>query len=144
MIVPLIISGVLYFFFAFCMFKIGKKLNVEMPWLAFIPIVQIWVFVASAGKPWWWILLLFVPIVNFFIGIYLWMCIAENLGKSKWLGLLMLVPVVNLVMLVIFAFSTGEGGGSMGGLTDFGDTGFDDSDLSSFVPPSSDDDDDTF
>lgn len=143
MLVGGIVGAVLYLFFAFCLFKIGKKLDVEMAWLAFIPIVQVWVFVASAGKPWWWILLLFIPVINLIIGIYLWMCIAENLGKSKWLGILMILPLINLVMLAVFAFSKGAAG-SMGELSDFEGASFDDSDLSSFVPPADEEDEDTF
>jgi uncharacterized membrane protein YoaK (UPF0700 family) len=91
------------------MFLIAKKLDVPAPWIAWIPIIQIWTVVASAGKPWWWILLLLVPIVNIIVGIYLWVCITENLGRNKWLGLLMLVPIVNFVFLGILAFSKTEG-----------------------------------
>jgi len=98
-----------YIFFSLCLFLIAKKLNVNAPWIAWIPIVQIWTIVASAGKPWWWILLLFVPIVNFVINIYLWMLISENLGRNRWLGLLMLIPIVNIVFLGMLAFSKTEG-----------------------------------
>ncbi len=94
-----------YLFFAFCIYKIAKKLDVPAAWLAWIPIAQIWPVVGSAGKPWWWILLLFIPIVGGLIAIYLWMCIAENLGKNKWLGLLMLLPFVNMIFLGYLAFS---------------------------------------
>ena len=100
-----IIGVLLYLFFALCLFLIAKKLSVPAPWTAWIPLVQIWTFVASAGKPWWWILLLLIPFVNYIIGIYLWMCISENLGKNKWLGLLMIVPVVNFIFFGYLAFS---------------------------------------
>jgi hypothetical protein len=104
----LVFIGILvafYVFFSLCLYLIAKKLNVEAAWTAWVPLLNLWAFVGSAGKPWWWMLLLFVPVVNFFIGIYLWMCIVENLGKNKWLGLLMLVPVVNLVYMAVLAFS---------------------------------------
>lgn len=103
----LVIGLVIYLFFAFCLFKIAKKLDVPAAWTAFIPIVQIWTQVACAGKPWWWILLLLVPIVGFFLYIYLWMCISENLGRNRWLGLLILVPLVNLGFIAWLAFSGG-------------------------------------
>jgi len=48
---------------------------------------------------------LFVPIINIFIGIYLWICITENLGKNKLLGLLMLLPLINMLFLGFLAFS---------------------------------------
>jgi hypothetical protein len=102
------IAFAVYIFTSLCLFLIAKKLNVPAPWTAWIPIIQVWTFVASAGKAWWWILLLLVPIVNTIVGIYLWICITENLGRNKWLGLLMLLPVINLVLLGILAFSKTE------------------------------------
>jgi hypothetical protein len=94
-----------YVYFSLCLFSIAKKLHVSEPWTAWIPIVNIWTIVSAAGKPWWWILLLIVPIINVFIGIYLWICITENLGKNKLLGLLMLLPIINLIFLGFLAFS---------------------------------------
>jgi len=110
MIMTIIQIGFLlmYIFFSFCLFLIAKKLGIPAPWLAFIPLVQIWTIVSCAGKPWWWILLLFIPLVGFFVGIVIWMSITENMGRNKWLGLLMLVPIVNFIFLVMLAFSKSE------------------------------------
>jgi hypothetical protein len=98
----------IYIYVCLCIFLIAKKLDVTAPWIAFIPIIQIWTIVSCAGKPWWWILLLLVPIVNIIVGVYIWMCITENLGKNRWLGLLMLLPIINFVFLGILAFSKTE------------------------------------
>ena len=87
---------------------IAKKLGVSAPWIAFIPLVQIWTVVSCAGKPWWWILLLFIPLVNIYCGIVIWLSITENMGKNKWLGLLMLLPIVNFVFIGYLAFSKTE------------------------------------
>lgn len=108
----MVVFGILlafYVFFSLCMYLIAKKLNVPAAWTAWVPLLNLWAFVGSAGKPWWWILLLFVPLLNFFIGVYLWLCITENLGKNKWLGLLMLVPIVNMIFLAVLAFSKDSG-----------------------------------
>jgi hypothetical protein len=118
-IVALLLSSVLtlgialgiYLFSSLCMFLIARKLNVSKAWLAWVPIIQIWTFIKSADKAWWWILLLLVPVANFFVGIYLWMCITENLGKNKLLGLLMLVPVLNFLFPAYLAFSKSAGSG---------------------------------
>jgi hypothetical protein len=104
----IILELVFYIYFCLCIFLIAKKLDVPNPWIAWIPVVQIWTIVNCAGKPWWWILLLLVPIVNIIIGIVLWMSITENLGKNKWLGLLMLLPIVNFIFIGILAFSKTE------------------------------------
>lgn len=105
------IAIAVYVYFSLCLFFIAKKLGVPAAWTAWIPIVQTWTFVVSAGKPGWWVLLFLVPIVNLFLGIYLWMCITENLGKNKWLGLLILVPLVGFIYPAWLAFSRTEGSG---------------------------------
>jgi hypothetical protein len=104
----LILEIALYIYFCLCVFLIAKKLDVPAPWIAWIPLIQVWTIVSSAGKPWWWVFLLLVPIVNIIVGIYLWILITENLGRNKWLGLLMFVPIVNFVFLGILAFSKME------------------------------------
>jgi len=105
-LLPLILGLVFYFYYAVCLFLIGKKTNTAMPWLAFVPVVNVfWPLVGASGKPAWWIVLLLVPVVNLLVMIYLWMLTAERLGKSKIYGLLVaLVPVVNLILLGLLAF----------------------------------------
>jgi hypothetical protein len=109
MTIILVVSAVLYLYGSLCLFLIAKKLDVPAAWLAWIPIIQVWTFFQSAGKSLWWILLFFIPFVNLIVGVYLWMCIAENLGKNKWLGLLTLVPIANLILPAVLAFSKKEG-----------------------------------
>jgi hypothetical protein len=104
----------IYFFVAFCLYRIALRLHVPYPWTAWIPIVNIWTLVASAGKPVWWLILCIIPIINIFVFIYLYMCVTENLGKNKWLGLLMVVPLVNLGYLGWLAFSQAESPASSG------------------------------
>jgi hypothetical protein len=65
-----IIAIAFYVFFSLCLFLIAKKLNVPAPWTAWIPIVNIWTLVACAGKPAWWLILCFIPVVNPFVFIY--------------------------------------------------------------------------
>ena len=109
-----LIAIAFYVFFSLCLFLIAKKLKVPAPWTAWIPIVNLWTLVACAGKPAWWLIFYLIPIVNFFVLIYLYMCITENLGKNKWLGLLMLVPLVNMGFFGWLAFSKPESPGNPG------------------------------
>ena len=105
-----ILSIVVYLFFSFCLFLIAKKLDISAPWLAFIPIVQYWTLVSCAGKPWWWILIIFfVPLVNLILYFYVFMLIAENLGKSKVFGFLAALPLIGLIFMALLAFSKSEG-----------------------------------
>jgi hypothetical protein len=108
MLVAILIGVAVYVYFSLCMYLIAKKLNVDVAWMSWVPILQAWPFISSAGKPCWWVLLFFIPLVNFVVYVYLWMCICENLGRSKWLGLLILVPIVNMVLPGVLAFSKKE------------------------------------
>ncbi|UCG77477.1 MAG: hypothetical protein JSV21_07800 [Nitrospirota bacterium] len=121
MMIILIVFAVLYIYYWLCFFIMARKQGLPVPWLAFIPVAQLYTFVSVAGKPWWWIILLFVPLVNMIVVIYLWMCIAENMGRSKWLGLLILVPVINIILPALLAFT---GSASGGGGEDFGGDDF--------------------
>ena len=69
-------------------------------WTVFVPIYNTYVDVKIAGKPGWWLVLLFLPIAQF-VAIFL-MCLsmAERFDKSAWFGLgLFLFPPVFLTAL---------------------------------------------
>lgn len=110
----LLIGLGMYLFSSLCLFLIARKAGVQAAWTAWIPIIQVYAYVAAGGKPWWWILLLLVPFVNLIVMIYLWMCISENLGRSKFLGLLMILPVINILYPAFLAFAPApaRGGGT--------------------------------
>lgn len=104
----LVLMAGIYVYFSLCLYLIAKKLNVSAPWTAWIPIVNIWTLLQAAGKPCWWVLLFFIPLVSIIVVAYVWMCIVENLGRNKWLGLLILIPLVGLIYLGVLAFSKQE------------------------------------
>lgn len=56
-------------------------------WGALVPIYNTILMFELAKKPLWWILLLFVPVVNFVVLIMVVMAIAENFGKGTGFGL---------------------------------------------------------
>lgn len=106
-----IVLIIISLYLSFCHHLIAKKLDVPMPWLAWVPLANFWIMVKSAGKPDWWTVLLLVPLVNAVLLVYLYMCMAENLGKNKMLGLLTLLPLVNLAFAGYLAFSKHEKSG---------------------------------
>lgn len=103
--VATIISILLYLFLAFCLQLIAAKTNTPDVWLAWIPIANLCLMCKIAKKPVWWLLCLFVPILNIIIMILLWAGIAEARNKPSWLGVLMLLPVVNFFIPAYLAFS---------------------------------------
>ena len=105
LMVIIAISLAFYVYYALSMYLIAKKLNVAEAWMSWVPLLNLWPFLTSAGKPCWWVILLLIPLVNIIVIVYLWMCICENLGRNKWLGLLIMVPVVSLILPGVLAFS---------------------------------------
>lgn len=87
-----------YVFTSFCMMKIADKLSIPNSWLAWIPIAQTWVTVRAAGKPGWWLILLFIPLVNIVIGLIILFAMPTNLGKSSLYGLLPFIPILGIFL----------------------------------------------
>lgn len=56
-------------------------------WAAIIPIYNIVVMLEIAGRPLWWLLLLFIPFVNFIVGLIVYTDVAKSFGKSTGFGL---------------------------------------------------------
>jgi len=64
-------------------------------WAVLIPLYNVVVFVQIAGRPLWWLLLFFVPLVNLIVGIVLNFDIAKRFGGGVGLGLLLaFIPIV--------------------------------------------------
>ena len=84
---------------------IAKKTHTPNDWMAWIPIVNFFLLLKIAGKPAWWFLLMFLPLVNLVIAIIIWMNVAEKCHKPRWVGLLLLVPFINILIPGYLAFS---------------------------------------
>ena len=64
-------------------------------WAAIIPIYNAYVLLKIAQKPGWWLILLFVPIVNIVVGILALAALARNFGKGAGFVVgLILLPIV--------------------------------------------------
>ena len=76
------------------MWKVFTKAG-KPGWAAIIPIYNVVVLLQIAGKPLWWIVLLFIPIVNIVIAAMVMINVAKAFGKGTGfaLGLLFLSPI---------------------------------------------------
>ena len=64
-------------------------------WACLIPIYNVIVMLEIAGKPLWWIILLFIPFVNFVVLILVAIAIAEKFGKGVGFGIgLAFLPMI--------------------------------------------------
>lgn len=81
------------------LWKIFEKAG-KPGWAAIIPIYNIIVLLEIVGKPIWWIFLLFIPLVNFFIGIYVMHLFSKAFGKDVVMTILLIfLPFIGFPML---------------------------------------------
>jgi hypothetical protein len=82
LIVPIIIFGILVTVIeivgAWFMFEKAG----EPGWAAIIPVYNYLIGIKIAGKPWWYILLMLIPVVNLLIYIIIMDGLAKNFGKG--------------------------------------------------------------
>ena len=69
-------------------------------WAAIIPIYNMYVWCKIVGRPGWWVILMFIPIVNFIIWIILCIDMAKSFGKGVGFGIgLLLLPFIFFLIL---------------------------------------------
>ena len=76
-------------------------------WAAIIPIYNIYVLMKVAGRPGWWLLLYFIPIVNIIIPILIGIDVAQKFGKDTLYGILLLWLLMPIGFLLL-GFSDAE------------------------------------
>ena len=111
-LVILLIGIATYIFFALALMAIAKKTNTENPWLAWIPIANIYLMTKIGKVPWWTmfgLLLALIPAIGWLLttalGAFWWWKIAEARGKPGWLGILTIIPLANFIVIGILAWA---------------------------------------
>jgi hypothetical protein len=99
------VALLLYFFFCYCLKCIVEKCGTTPGILVWIPILQIIPLLRAGGVPIWFLILLFIPIVNIIAGVYMWVKVCQARGKSGWLVILMFIPLLGLFFIPYLAFS---------------------------------------
>ncbi len=99
MIVAVIVSIAIYVYYALAFQSIAKKLNYSKPWLAWIPVANLFLYPILAKKHWAMGFLFLVPIVGtIFYFIWLW----KIYTLRKYPGWLSLVPVLSIIPIINF------------------------------------------
>ncbi len=88
-------------FYIYCLWRIFVKAG-KPGWAAIVPIYNILVELEIVGRPWWWLLLMFVPVVNVVIGIIVLLDLAKVFGKSSGFGVGLIL--LAFIFIPILAF----------------------------------------
>ena len=92
----LIVIG-LYVYTALAFMTIAKKLRYDKPWLAWIPVANLFLIPILAKKNWAWGFIFLVPIVNIvFFFIWMW----NIYEQRKYPGWLSLVPLLGFIPFI--------------------------------------------
>lgn len=75
-------------------------------WASIVPIYNQIVLIDIAGKPIWWFLLMFVPVVNIVISIMIYVGLAKNFGRGT--GTVVGLIFLPFIFLLILAFGSAE------------------------------------
>lgn len=89
-----VVVGLIALLMIAAMWKIFTKAG-KPGWASLIPIYNIIVLLDIAGKPAWWIILFFIPIVSLVIAILTYVGLAQRFGKGGGfaMGLVFLGPI---------------------------------------------------
>ena len=80
------ISFVLYVLLIIGIWKVFEKAGVA-GWKSLIPFYNIFVLITKiANKPWWWFILIFIPVVNVIVVFLINIAVARAFGKSFLFG----------------------------------------------------------
>lgn len=82
----MIISLAIIVFLIVTMWRVFSKAG-QPGWAIFIPIYNAYVLCKVAAKPGWWVILMFIPIVNIVIGILVSLGVAQQFGKGAGFGI---------------------------------------------------------
>ncbi len=83
---PMLIGLAVFVFVIASVWKVFAKAG-EPGWACLVPIYNIIVYLKIAGKPLWWVILFFIPLVNFIFALLASLGLAKNFGKGAGFGL---------------------------------------------------------
>ncbi len=119
-VLVLLVGLAFYIYGALALMSIAKRTRTKNAWLAWIPIVNIYLMMRIGRLPAWTLalwLLVFVPVVSGLasvgMSIWYWWAIAEQRKRPGWWGILMIVPILNLVLMGIMAWGKDPRGTAM-------------------------------
>jgi len=92
-------------FIIYSLWRVFEKAS-QPGWACLIPIYNIYIMLKIGNKPGWWLILLFIPLVNLVISILMSIGIAKAFGKGEGFGLG--IAFLGFIFFPILAFGDAE------------------------------------
>ena len=94
--------GLLYFAFIIAIivanWKLYEKAN-QPGWAAIIPFYNLYILLKIVGKPTWWLILYFIPVVNLVFLIWTMNMLSKSFGKDEGMTVLFFIFGIGYLIL---------------------------------------------
>ncbi|MGA2371798.1 MAG: DUF5684 domain-containing protein [Candidatus Korobacteraceae bacterium] len=70
-------------------------------WAIIIPIFNIYIMLKIVGRPGWWLVLYFIPVINVVIAVIISMDMAKSFGQSAVFGIVLLFLLCGIGYLIL-------------------------------------------
>ncbi len=98
-------------FYIYVYWRVFEKAG-KPGWAVIIPIYNVIILLEIVGKPWWWLLLFLIPVVNIIFAV--WMTNLLSLSFGKGIGFTLGLLFLSFIFYPILAFSNAEYQGPAG------------------------------
>lgn len=89
-----LIALVICVFVVAAMWRVFTKAG-QPGWGCLIPFYNVYLMLKIAGKPGWWLVFFFIPVINFVVQIVMTIDIARNFGRGGWFAAgLIFLPII--------------------------------------------------
>lgn len=75
-------------------------------WACLIPLYNIYILLKIVGRPWWWLLLMFIPIVSLVAGIVVILDLAKSFGKGVGFAIGMIL--LGFIFIPVLGFGNAQ------------------------------------
>jgi len=94
----------LWIFLAWPTFIIGQRFDLDHKWMAFVPVLGFFVLTSAAGLTHWFVLVIFIPFINWLVAPILFTRICRATGQNEIKGWLTIVPILGWIMTWAIAY----------------------------------------
>jgi len=89
-----LIALVICVFMVAAMWRVFTKAG-QPGWGCLIPFYNVYLMLKIAGKPGWWLVFFFIPVINLVVQIVMTIDIAKNFGRGGWFAAgLFFLPII--------------------------------------------------
>lgn len=95
-----IIGIILLLAFGAGLYKVFEKAG-EAGWKSIVPGLNIFTWLNITGRPWWWMILILIPLVNIFVVVYMLIDLVKSFGKTGFFehAAAFLIPFISIPYL---------------------------------------------